>query len=100
IDFAVVIGATARLGAAVEQGIRGHHLRHGHARAQLLAKLAERPVRHTRHRSDEQIVAESEAGKFHQAKRENYGREGPQFYRKALPKKRSTALFLSNRQYA
>jgi hypothetical protein len=52
-----VVGAAQRLGAAVEQRVRGDHFGDGQAGAHLLAQLAERTIRDAGHGGDEQIVA-------------------------------------------
>jgi hypothetical protein len=64
-DFALVVGAAQRLGAAVEQRVRGDHFGHRQPGAHFLAQLAERTVRHAGHGGDEQIVAQREADEFH-----------------------------------
>jgi hypothetical protein len=58
LDLAVVVGAPARLLAAPEERIRGHHLGYGQARAELLAQLPEGAVRDTGHRRDKKIISQ------------------------------------------
>jgi hypothetical protein len=53
-----MIGAALALRRAPQARIARDHLGHRHARAQPLAQLPERPVRHTGHGCDDQIVPE------------------------------------------
>jgi hypothetical protein len=59
LHLARVVGAAHGLLALPELGVGRHHLGHRVARAQLLAQLAERPVRHPGHGGDEQVVAKT-----------------------------------------
>ena len=58
LHFARMVGAAAAFFAGPQAGIRGRHLGHGVARAQLLAQLAEGTVRHARHGRDEHIITQ------------------------------------------
>jgi len=69
LDFAVVVGAAPGLLAAVEQRVGGDHLGHGQPCAHLFAQLAERAIRDPGHRSKDEVVAQSEAGKLHRSGR-------------------------------
>jgi hypothetical protein len=63
--LAFVVGAARGLEAVLQIGARGHHLADRVARAQALAQLAERPVRHPRHGRDEQGIGQGESPELH-----------------------------------
>jgi hypothetical protein len=91
--LAFVVGAAAGLEAVPQVLARGHHLADRIARAQSLAQLAERPVRHTRHGSDKQTICQSELANAQgrhagEKETENAGRKEARLY---LPNFSATA---------
>ncbi|TXT16446.1 MAG: Uncharacterized protein FD132_2825 [bacterium] len=83
LDFAFVVGPALGLGRAVQQRIRGHHFRHRHAGAHLLAQLPERPIGDARHGRDDQIVLELEGTDAHERTGEGTTDESCAFYTQA-----------------
>ena len=65
IDLAFVVGAPRSLGRTVQQRVRRHHLGHRHARAQLFAKLTERPVGYPGHGGNNQAILEEVGADAH-----------------------------------
>jgi hypothetical protein len=58
LHLARVVGAARALFRGPQTRIRSRHFRYGIAGAQLFAQLTERTIRHTRHGSDENVVAQ------------------------------------------
>ncbi|MNT14089.1 hypothetical protein D3C72_1490810 [compost metagenome] len=65
LHFTFMVRAARAFFRRPQARIRRRHLRHGVAGTQLLAQLAERPIRHAGHGSDENVIAQNVRADLH-----------------------------------